>query len=915
MHHNATTVSAGLTQGIYRVLMRSVLRLLLAWACLVTGQGLAHGAAKAAPDFGPVPAWVERIGVDLSAPVPVDQIRDGIHFLLSDQQMRVNGTTREQYRHSARKAVNLQGVESIANVAISFDPSYQTLVLHAITLHRGTQQFSRLVRSAVRVLQREKELDYLIYDGSMTANLFLEDVRVGDTVEIAYTLRGHNPVFGQRHFGQFDLQWQVPVHQVRARLMWPTKDPMAFNYRNGASQGQPSESSGFREMRWRADQTVPIQVEKDLPAWYDPYPHVQWASFKDWAEVAQWAEPLYRPPGTVAPPVQHEIDRIAKAHLATDERLVESLRFVQRNIRYLGIEVGAGSHAPTDPATVLARRFGDCKDKTLLLLTLLQGLGIEARAALVSTQSRQGVADQLASPGPFNHVLVRARIAGTDYWVDPTLAPQEGKLSAISQPRLGLALVIDAATTGLQAIALADASVKKKRVRSVYDVTAGLDKPVQFTVTTVSEGASAESLRAVIGRSNTEQLQRDYQNFYAKDYPGITIVAPIRIDDDLRNNRLTVTERYAIDRFWIRNAETGRQTANVESHEIWDYLKLPREAIRTQPLALDHPQDFEMVTVVQLPENWPLKPESQQITDPAFHFSHQLRVEPRVLTLTDQFRSLKDHVPPGDIERHLANLRQARDMIGLSLYKDATAATPAATPLSARLQGLKKWPALLTLLGLAMALGWSLRTTRRIRQRGLHATASDDAAKAEPGTTATLTSDPTQAAPLAGAATPEHGAPFHLVSTRNYLLLFYSTLGAYEIYWHYRNWRLIRQREQTRIYPAMRALFGVFFCYALFTRVRDFPQSQGRAYRLPAAALAIGWILASCATYLGEKAWLGYYLIPLFSLPVLAAMQVVNRAVAPLTNPKAQLRPWQWIGIFLGLLLLLFILLAVLLLP
>ncbi|MBK6386688.1 MAG: hypothetical protein IPF71_07660 [Rhodoferax sp.] len=81
-----------------------------------------------------------------------------------------------------------------------------------------------------------------------------------------------------------------------------------------------------------------------------------------------------------------------------------------------------------------------------MTLTLLNALGIEARAALVNTKTRRGVLDQRASPGVFNHVLVRARLDGAEYWIDPTRAPQVGGLQAISQARFGAALVVDAAT-------------------------------------------------------------------------------------------------------------------------------------------------------------------------------------------------------------------------------------------------------------------------------------------------------------------------------------------------------------------------------------------------------------------------------------------------------------------------------------
>ena len=145
--------------------------------------------------------------------------------------------------------------------------------------------------------------------------------------------------------------------------------------------------------------------------------------------MARWAKPLYRVPASLDRPLQSVVERIARAEPSPAGRMLAALRLVQGEVRYLGVEIGQNSHAPNPPALVFARRFGDCKDKTLLTLTLLQHLGIEARAALVNTDLQRGVADQLPNPGAFDHVLVRAHVDGKTWWIDPTRRVQNADLA------------------------------------------------------------------------------------------------------------------------------------------------------------------------------------------------------------------------------------------------------------------------------------------------------------------------------------------------------------------------------------------------------------------------------------------------------------------------------------------------------
>src|SRR3546814_8639202 len=55
---------------------------------------------------------------------------------------------------------------------------------------------------------------------------------------------------------------------------------------------------------------------------------------------------------------------------------------------------------------------------------LLAELGIEAEAVVVNNQRNDDAFDErLPNPGLFDHVLVRARIDGKQYWMDGTLPP------------------------------------------------------------------------------------------------------------------------------------------------------------------------------------------------------------------------------------------------------------------------------------------------------------------------------------------------------------------------------------------------------------------------------------------------------------------------------------------------------------
>jgi transglutaminase-like putative cysteine protease len=95
-----------------------------------------------------------------------------------------------------------------------------------------------------------------------------------------------------------------------------------------------------------------------------------------------------------------------------------ALRLVQDQIRYVFLGMNLGGYTPASAETTWARRFGDCKGKTALLVALLRELGIDAEPALVSTTAGDGLDQRLPTLQLFDHVIVRARIDKTIYWLD-----------------------------------------------------------------------------------------------------------------------------------------------------------------------------------------------------------------------------------------------------------------------------------------------------------------------------------------------------------------------------------------------------------------------------------------------------------------------------------------------------------------
>jgi len=69
------------------------------------------------------------------------------------------------------------------------------------------------------------------------------------------------------------------------------------------------------------------------------------------------------------------------------------------------------------------------------------------------------------------------------------------------------------------------------------------------------------------------------------------------------------------------------------------------------------------------------------------------------------------------------------------------------------------------------------------------------------------------------------------------------TFGLFELYWFYKNWKIIKIREGRKIRPLWRAVFVYFYCYTFFKRILTTAKNKGCQVNVSPILLAIFYIV------------------------------------------------------------------------
>ena len=185
-----------------------------------------------------------------------------------------------------------------------------------------------------------------------------------------------------------------------------------------------------------------------------------------------------------------------------------ALQYVQTNIRYLGSFMGTHSHEPYPVNVIYERRFGDCKDKSIILCTMLKYLGYEAVPALVDTDERKAIKEYLPSHFNFDHAIVHLKLKGNTYWLDGTRTFQCGHLENLFTPDYAYAFVITKDSKDLSQVKPRGHNASKTVILEHFTVP-DLSGDMVLKVITTATGSDATSLRKYFSSTSIKEITED----------------------------------------------------------------------------------------------------------------------------------------------------------------------------------------------------------------------------------------------------------------------------------------------------------------------------------------------------------------------------------------------------------------------
>jgi hypothetical protein len=484
----------------------------IAAACLiVTGPGLAFAKDKSAP----APDWALAAA---KTPTPANVGDAPAVMLLEEHLITVDAQNHavERERYAVR-ILKPQG-RSEAHCVAEYDTDAKLNYFRSWTITADGSQF-QAKETDFRDVGAYADRDMQFSDRFRTVNPPAGDPGAVVVCEMEGQLR---PYMSEE---DWQIQWSIPVVSTSLELVLPPGGHYAESW-SRFTPVKPTETAG-NHLRWEIKDVPALDLDKiySTPPWQALAARmsVKWGdaavkSVNDqWRAIGLWQEKLeehrFDPTAEITAKAQELTagapDLYTKLSLITD--------YIQKNIRYFIVTRGIGgwqAHYATD---IYRNRYGDCKDKTTLLISMLQAIGI--RAHYLHVDSSRGVINPEAPSLAGNHMIIAIELP--DGESDPRLPARvkanNGKTLLIFDPTdevtpVGLIRSALQAAWGNLANG-ADSQVLQMPV--LPPETAGLNRKGNFTLT--ADGSLAGDVTEVFSGDDATRERSTLKDSEARD--------------------------------------------------------------------------------------------------------------------------------------------------------------------------------------------------------------------------------------------------------------------------------------------------------------------------------------------------------------------------------------------------------------
>ena len=550
--------------------------------------------------------------------------------------------------HQVVKILTERGIQKYGDIAIPYQPTAQNIgvnIARTITAD-GTMLYPP--EEAFNDATPPGLLSQNLYSDAMWKVISMVGLAPGVCVEYQVTLEDKVPggetwITGGYNFQSTEvaLETSYALQVPKAwHLQWKiANDPLNTSIQSPEVSYTENDTVVYI---WRYGETPALAIEEGMPHINDIAPRLRYSSIADWNDVYMWYKELAKGRYTPDAKIEGKVQQLTQ-DLATEEAKIRALyHFVAADIRYVGIELGQSAYQPSSATEVFQVQYGDCKDKTTLLISMLDLIGIKAYPVMMSVAPYERIDTALPALNQFNHMIAAIPTGSDTYiWLDPTSATcSYGDLPYNTQGRTGF-LISDTHGKFVETPVFPPES---NRLVSTTDLILNNQGTVEGTLHIQTSGQYDLNTRWAYQQIQPRAVKDTLATELSQQFPGIRIIWYEMSDLSELDVPMEIRLGFRVENYATPLSNNMLMPLPID--EFGEYAEAFANDQRVYSLDFGYPTQVDKTIRIQVPDGWSAAlPEDSHHTMESAEFTRQYRQVENIITYRLMF-TLKNKILP-----------------------------------------------------------------------------------------------------------------------------------------------------------------------------------------------------------------------------------------------------------------------------
>ena len=381
------------------------------------------------------PAWMHAL---VSAPLPAHDEKTDAVQLYAEKIVTVQSA--DKIRTQVRKAYKIlrPGGRDLGVVGVAFGSSTKVINLHAWCIPAQGKDYEVKDKDALEIAVPAVPGSELINDvrerilripAADPGNIIGFEYELEDrpfVLQDTWYFQDENPAREEHYTLQLPAGWEYKAYWLNHAEVAPT--PAG----NNQWQWTVSSVAGIRDEY----AMPPLRgIEGQMIVSFVPAGGAPGKTFASWRDMGYWYSDLTRGRRDASPEIAQKAAALTSALTSPLAKMQALALFLQRDVRYVGIELGIGGYQPHPAVDVFVHKYGDCKDKATLLSALLKSIGIDSYYVVINSRRGSVTPETPAHMTGFNHVILAIKL--------PEGVSDASLVAVVTHPKLGRLLFFD----------------------------------------------------------------------------------------------------------------------------------------------------------------------------------------------------------------------------------------------------------------------------------------------------------------------------------------------------------------------------------------------------------------------------------------------------------------------------------------